>query len=332
MEVNHFCSAFLTKLDGKMPDEYIKTVKEQLDIFVCDYEIQKRETALAVMDEYPQAYVAFFVTKKIEGLSEKTLYKYRLTVGNFFKTVRKRVEDITTNDLRLYFYNYQKEHGVSNATLNNMRLDFSSFFGWCLNEQYITKNPCRAIAPIKHENKPVDTLTDIELEHMRDKCRDLREKAIVDVLYATGCRVSELIGLKKSDLDLYMSRKTELFGKGSKHRTSYVNARSIVSLENYYASRTDDSEYVIVSLRRPYHPLTRNTIEKIIKRLGIEAHVNKGATPHKLRRTMATDAISRGVPVTHVQCLLGHKSVETTMYYVKNNMEDVKTSHNKFIV
>ena len=328
---NHFCSLFVTRLDGKIPDEDLRIVKEELDIFSNDYDIRKKETALAVVDEMPQAYITYMVTKKIEGLSDDTLKQYKLTIEKMLTGIGKRVEDITANDLRLYLYNYKATRNVSNRTLDNMRLHLSSFFTWCLNEQYITKNPCRQITRIKFEKKVRETLTDTELEHMRDCCRNLREKAMIDVLYATGCRVSELIRLKKSDIDMYASRETELFGKGAKHRISYVNAKSIVSLENYYASRNDNSEYVFVSCRKPHRPLTKTTIEKTIKRIARDAHIMKRVTPHTMRRTMATDAISRGVPVTHVQCMLGHESVETTMIYVKNNMEDVKTSHIKHI-
>jgi len=329
MQENEFVNGFVARI-GDMSEEELARIKEELSIFVSGWDVKKRSTELAIYEESPVAYKAYLVTKKIEGRSPKTLDLYKLVLEDMLRTIRKDLAAITTNDLRFYLYSLKDQRKISDRTLDHRRLIISGFFTWCYDEKYIPSNPAVSLSPIKYEIKPRKPLSDIQMERLRDACKTAREKAILEVLYATGCRCSELVGLKRDDVDL-KTREVKLYGKGRKHRKSYINARAEIALKNYFAERDDFQEWLFVSERKPHRQMTNSGIEKIIHILGDRADI-KDAYPHRIRHTFATDALNRGMPVTDLQVLLGHENIDTTTIYAKASQLNISTNHQKYVV
>lgn len=296
-----FVNGFMTKLYGEIPEEYLETVRNKLALYVNDFDIGQRETAVVKYTGYlPDFYKTYIVSRKIEGLSKKTLELYNLYLDDFFFTVNKKAEDITANDIRVYLYNVQESRGLSNRTLDSRRTAIHAFFEWAANEGYIGKNPCRVIKNIKYERIEKQPLTDMELERIRQVCETVREKAIVEFLYSTGARITEACTVKISDIDFHKGEVVVL-GKGNKHRTTYLNARSKLLLKQYIASRNDETEYLFVSERKPHGALKKEAIERIIKLIGERAELDRPLTPHLFRHTLATLMLQRGTPITEVQ-------------------------------
>lgn len=208
---------------------------------------------------------------------------------------------------------------------------FHTFLDWCRQEGYIPSNPCDRIRPIKYETKPRTPLTDLELEIVRDACKNYRERALVELLYSTGCRVSELAILKKSDID-FSTKEVQLFGKGSKHRISYINARTEIALKKYWLTRKDMDDSVICTVRQPYHGIKKPQIEQIIRQIGERANLGRNLYPHLIRHTTATSALERGMDVTELQKMLGHEKLDTTMIYAKVSQESLRYSHHRYVV
>lgn len=267
------------------------------------------------------------------GLSDGTLNNYKLILELFFNQVMKPPELIEPNDIRMFLFIYQQDHGVSFRTLDKYREYIARFFAWANNEEYIQNNPAKHIPAIKHEVKPRMALSQIELEYIRNSCETLRETAIIEILYSTGCRVSELVALQKTDVNWH-EKTVHLYGKGRKHRTSFINAKAEVALLKYLDSRNDSSNYLFVSERRPYKNLTKEDIEKIVREIGNRAFckTNKNITPHILRHTTATTALQNGMPIADISQLLGHENIDTTMIYAKSSLENVQAGHKKYIV
>ena len=325
-----FVSSFLMRLDGKIADDALPVIQRELTILCGDYDITKRETGLVPYNGLPEAYKAYMVSRKIEGRSDGTLKLYRLRLEDMLNTVQKPIDSITTNDLRIYLYSLQNRRKMSDRTLDGVRLILNAFFGWCAQEGYCQRNVCAAIKAIKYESKQRNPLTDIQLETLRNSCQTLRESAIVEVMYSTGCRVSEMVGLKISDVD-FATREVKLFGKGKKHRISYLNAKADVALREYLASRDDDNDALFVSIRQPHGKLSRGEFEKIMRRIGNRAKIDK-VFPHRMRHTFATNALSHGMRVTDLQKLLGHSKIDTTMIYAEVSQEEVSQAHKRFVV
>ena len=318
---------------SSMNQSDLKNMLVILDKLSVKYDFSRKETSIAVyMQELPESAKAYLVCKKLAGLSDHTLKNYKITLGVFFRTVQKMPEKITTNDIRLFLYVHQEQKKVSMKTLDKYRECISCYFAWCYNEGYIQSNPAKSLVPIKYEHKPREALTQVELEQLRAACDDLREHAIIEVLYSTGCRVSELTALKQSDID-WSEKSVHLFGKGKKHRTSFLNAKAEVALKAYLASRSDDCEYLIVTNRKPYRRISNAGIQKIVRKLSSRASFSSGksVTPHILRHTTATTALHRGMPITDISKLLGHENISTTMIYAKTSIADVKMGHSKYI-
>lgn len=329
---SNFANEFITRLDGKISEEEMQLILQELQMFSNDYDIQKKETSVVPYEEQlPDCYRVYMVAKKIEGLSKGTLQTYKLYLEHFLLNVCKPIEEITANDIRVYLYSYQQTRKVSNRTMDGRRLVLNTFFDWCFQEGYIPQNPCRQIHPIKYETKLVEPLTGVELELVRDACRTQREKALVEMFYSTGCRVSEMARLQKTDVD-FRKGEVHLFGKGSKHRISYINAKAEVALKKYLLQRTDDNPSLFVSARKPYKPLAKEGIEAIIKKIGERSEIGRRVYPHLIRHTTATDALERGMNVAEVQKILGHEKLDTTMIYAKVCQENVKFDHKRFIV
>ena len=329
-----FKHQFIMLLSDGFSAEEIGTIAMHLDMAAHDYDIKKKETSVVVYNsELPKLVKTYLVCKKLEGLSDQTLYNYGHYLQIFFLELQKAPEQVTANDIRVFLYQYQEKKKVSNRTLDKYREYISHFYQWVCDEEYLDKNPARTIKPIKYEVKPRQALSQIELEYIRRACVTLKEKAIIEVLYSTGCRVSELARLKKSDMD-WNEKSVHLFGKGNKHRTSFLNAKAEVAIKDYLATRTDENDSLFVSDRKPYNPIKKDALEKIVRNISRRAagNVDKRVTPHVLRHTTATTAIRNGMPVEDISKLLGHSKIDTTMIYAKTSLANVQAGHKKYIV
>lgn len=275
-------------------------------------------------------YVGLFITsKRIEGCSEKTLAYYETTIRKMHGCIGKRACNITTEDLRGYLSYYQTDRNASKVTIDNIRRILSSYYSWLEDEDYVLKSPVRRIHKIKTTKVVKDTYTDEELELMRDNCSSKRDLAIIDMLASTGMRVGELVTLDKDDIN-FNERECVVLGKGDKERIVYFDARTKIHLSEYIESRSDDCPALFVSLNNPSSRITINAVEVRLRELGRELGLSK-VHPHKFRRTLATTAIDKGMPIEQVQTLLGHQKIDTTMQYAMVKQQNVKTSHRKYI-
>lgn len=272
---------------------------------------------------------SFISAKRVEGCSEKSLDYYLSTITKMLVTVDKPVKHIQTDDLRVYLTDYQSAKSSSKATMDNIRRILSSFFTWLEDEDYIVKSPVRRIHKVKTETKIKETYSDEALELMRDNCKNLRDLAIIDLLSSTGMRVGEMVLLNKEDID-FAERECVVFGKGKKERIVYFDARTKIHLKNYIDSRKDDNPALFVTLNKPNTRLTICGVEIRLRELGRRLNIEK-VHPHKFRRTLATMAIDKGMPVEQLQCLLGHKRVDTTLQYAMVKQSNVKIAHRKYI-
>ena len=272
---------------------------------------------------------AFIAAKRVEGCSEKSLRYYESTIRNMLDTISKPEKQITTEDLRSYLDTYQRRGTVSKVTLDNVRRILSSFFSWLEDEDYIVKSPVRRIHKVKTGKTVKETYTDESLELMRDYCDNPRDLALIDLLASTGIRVGELVKLNRGDVD-FENRECIVFGKGNKERKVYFDARTKIHLQKYLANRTDDNEALFVSLIKPFERLQISGVEIRLRKIGRELGIHK-THPHKFRRTLATMAIDKGMPIEQVQQLLGHQSIDTTLQYAMVNQANVMNSCKKFI-
>mgnify|MGYP000218770717 CR=1 FL=1 len=279
--------------------------------------------------EETDAVEAFITAKRIEGCSEKTLSYYRKTIEALISRVGKAVQQITTDDLRRYLTNYQVQRRSSKVTIDNIRRILSSFFSWLEDEDFIVKSPVRRIHKVKTAKVVKDTLTDENIEVLRDTCSNLRDLAIIEMLTSTGVRIGELVKLDKADVD-FAERSCIVLGKGNKEREVYFDARTKLHLQEYLEQRTDNDPALFVSKNAPHTRLTIGAIQRIVRTLGKQAEIVK-VHPHKFRRTLATRAIDKGMPIEQVQRLLGHQKIETTMHYAMVNQSNVKIAHRKYI-
>ncbi len=276
------------------------------------------------------SYLSMFLNaKKVEGCSERTLSYYKTTVEKLLGDVSDSVRRVTTDDIREYLSNYQSINDCSKTTIDNIRRNISSFFTWLEEEDYIIKSPMRRIHKIKTIKTVKEVISDEEIEKMRDNCQTLRDLAIIDLLYSTGIRIGELVRLNIDDID-FEERECIVFGKGDKERRVYFDAKTKIHLMGYINSRSDTNPALFVTLDEPYDRLRISGVEIRLRRLGRELGINK-VHPHKFRRTMATRAIDKGMPIEQVQRLLGHSQIDTTMHYAIVNQTNVKVSHRKFI-
>lgn len=271
----------------------------------------------------------FIAAKRIEGCSERTLNYYETTIKTMVDKLSKKVNSIETEDLRNYLSEYQAKNNCSKVTIDNVRRILSSFFAWLEDEDYIMKSPVRRIHKVKATQTVKETYTDEELEEMRDACIEIRDLAMVDFLASTGVRVGELVNLDRVDIDM-QERSCVVLGKGGKEREVYFDARTKIHLQNYLNSRIDNNPALFVSLLRPYDRLKISGVEIRLRELGKRINIKK-IHPHKFRRTMATKAIDKGMPIEQVQVLLGHRKTDTTLQYAMVNQNNVRNSHKRFI-
>ena len=284
--------------------------------------LQEKESNMELLE-------MFISAKRVEGCSEKTLKYYNTTILRMFTAVKLHVTHMRTDDLRGYLSDYQQTSQCSKGNIDNIRRILSSFFAWLEGENYIIKSPVRRIHKIKSSKTVKETYSDESLEIMRDQCGCLRDLALIDLLASTGMRVGELVQLNRADID-FENRECVVFGKGSKERPVYFDARTKIHLKNYLDSRTDENPALFVSLMRPFNRLEISGVEIRLRELGRRLGISK-VHPHKFRRTLATRAIDKGMPIEQVQRLLGHSKIDTTMQYAMVNQNNVKISHRKYI-
>lgn len=271
----------------------------------------------------------FIAAKRIEGCSERTIEYYRNTILNMFQTINSPLRKITTEDLRKYLTNYQNRNGCGKVTIDNIRRNLSSFFSWLEDEDHILKSPIRRIHKVRTGTRVKETLSDEHIEMLRDNCNEIRDLAIIDLLYSTGIRVGELVNLNLEDIN-FQERECIVYGKGNKERRVYFDAKAKLHLQEYIKNRTDNNPALFVTLDKPHLRLQISGVEIRLRNLGRKLNIEK-VHPHKFRRSMATKAIDKGMPIEQVQRLLGHQQIDTTMHYAMVNQNNVKNSHRKFI-
>ena len=271
----------------------------------------------------------FLAAKTIEGCSKRTIQYYRVTIEKMITVMNQPIRKISTDDMRSYLSQYQEWNGCSKVTVDNVRRNISSFFSWLEEENYILKSPMRRIHKIKTNQQVKEIITDEDIERLRDSCSCKRDLAMIDLLYSTGIRVGELVNLNISDVD-FEARECVVFGKGGKERKVYFDAKSKLHLQAYLSSRVDDNEALFVTLGAPHDRLKISGVEIRMRSLGRSNNLPR-IHPHKFRRTMATRAIDKGMPIEQVQKILGHSQIDTTMQYAMVNQSNVKISHRKYI-
>lgn len=321
--INEIMQGMLKHLDNSQ----IKMLYKVLEKSFEGIEISKTEFPT---DEQNINYIDLFVSaKRVEGCSEKTLHYYSQTIKSVIDYIGKEIPHITTEDLRHYITNYQEDRKSSKVTIDNIRRILSSFFAWLEDEDYIVKSPVRRIHKVKSAITIKETYTDENLEQMRDNCDELRDLALIDILASTGMRIGELVLLNREDIN-FEERECIVFGKGSKERLVYFDARTKIHLQNYLNSRNDTNKALFVSLKAPFNRMTIGGIEVRLREMGRKLGINK-VHPHKFRRTLATMAIDKGMPVEQLQKLLGHQRIDTTLQYAMVKQSNVKIAHRRYI-
>ena len=307
--------------------QYMKLTNSLLDS-LKDIDIIDKGNDLSDFDNFKLLNL-FLSAKQVEGCSNKTIQYYESTIEKMLIKIKKHVYNINTDDLRSYLFNHKNEKHSSKTTIDNIRRIFSSFFSWLEDEDYIIKNPVRRIHRVKTGRVVKEVLTDENLEVLRDNCKEIRDLAMVELLISTGIRVGELVRLNIEDIDFY-ERECVVFGKGESERVVYFDARTKIHLMEYLHSRVDENPALFVSLNNPHTRLGISGVETRLRELGNKCKINN-VHPHKFRRTMATNAIDKGMPIEQVQKLLGHIKIETTMHYTVVKQSNVKFSHRKYL-
>ena len=298
---------------------------EDIEFIIKTDEIRHQED----LDENRRIINNFISSKEVEGCSERTIKYYKEIIDKFIDDFDKSIKNINTEDIRKYLSRYKEINNCGSTTIDNIRRVLSSFFSWLEDEDYIIKSPVRRIHKIKTPSMVKETLTDENLERLRDECNNVRDLSLIELLISTGMRVGEIVNLNINDLNLE-DRSCVVLGKGNKQREVYFDAKTKLHLKQYLYKRHDDNDALFVSSRKPYQRLSISGIELIIRKLGNESNINN-VHPHKFRRTLATMAIDKGMPIEQVQKLLGHVKIETTMHYAMVNQSNVKISHRKYI-
>lgn len=317
----------LLELTKEFTEDEIRKILAAFDRAASKFNITSKSLDLITTEGFPVEVKWFIAAKTVANYSMGTINQYRYKLINFFAVVQKTIPQITSNDIRLYLYWYKTNHGVGNHTLNQTRLVLSAFFGWCVKEDIIVKNPVSKLEKIKYQEPQRQPLTPYELEELRWNCTTVREKALIDFLFSTGCRVSECAAVKLSDIDWEARSVIIRHGKGDKCRTVYFNAESELTLRKYLETRDDDCEGLFVSLRQPIHSISSRALENIVNAIGERAGIH--AFPHKLRHTFATIGLNSGMSLDKLQKLLGHVKPETTMIYAKLGQDELQQEHKR---
>ena len=304
----------------------ISQMKKLQEVLLKNMKEQEDSISEATNYDYLEMFIA---AKKIEGCSDRTVSYYKVTVEHLLKCIDTPIRKITTDEIRSYLAKYQEKSGCSKTTVDNIRRNISSFFSWLEEEDYILKSPMKRIHKIKTVQPVKETISDELIERLRDACLCKRDLAMVDLLYSTGIRVGELVRLNVDDIS-FEERECVVFGKGDKERKVYFDAKAKLHLQDYLKERNDDNPALFVTLDAPHQRLKISGVEIRIRRLGRSINAEK-IHPHKFRRTMATRAIDKGMPIEQVQKILGHSQIDTTMQYAMVNQSNVKNAHRKYI-
>ena len=331
-----------------MKTDVISNITKDMEDSLTDYQLNKLKESLIInfegvefiaktdelkhqeeLDENKNMIDSFISSKQVEGCSERTIKYYKEIIEKFVNSFDKSIKQISTNDIRNYLSNYKDNSSCGSTTIDTIRRVLSSFFSWLEEEDYIIKSPVRRIHKIKTAVVVKEVLTDENLEKLRDECENIRDLSLIELLISTGMRVGELVNLNISNLN-FEDRSCIVLGKGNKEREVYFDAKTKLHLKEYISKRNDSNEALFVSMKEPHQRLSISGIELIIRTLGINSNINK-VHPHKFRRTLATMAIDKGMPVEQVQKLLGHVKIETTMHYALVNQSNVKISHRRYI-
>lgn len=331
-----------------MKTEVISNITKDMEESLTDYQLNKLKESLIInfegvefiiktdefkhqeeLDENKKMIDSFISSKQVEGCSKRTIKYYKEIIEKFVNNFDKSIKQISTNEIRNYLSNYKDNSSCGSTTIDNIRRVLSSFFSWLEDEDYIIKSPVRRIHKIKTAVVVKEVLTDENLENLRDGCENIRDLSLIELLISTGMRVGELVNLNISNLN-FEDRSCIVLGKGNKEREVYFDAKTKLHLKEYISKRNDSNDALFVSMREPHQRLSISGIELIIRTLGVNTNINK-VHPHKFRRTLATMAIDKGMPVEQVQKLLGHVKIETTMHYALVNQSNVKISHRRFI-
>lgn len=316
----------MNKMSTNLTSTQLKELKKALSDSLSNVQISIEEETT---DEQDKIIESFISAKRVEGLSNNTLIYYQNTIIRMLDSIRRPIKLIDTDSLRSYLSDYQNNNNSSHVTIDNIRRILSTFFTWLEDEDYIIKSPIRRIHKIKTLTLVKETYSDESLEKMRDRCTNLRDLALIDILASTGMRVGELVKLNIKDID-FNERECKVLGKGNKERIVYFDARTKVHLQEYLNFRKDTNEALFVSLNSPYNRLKIGGIEARIKHLGDKLQVGR-SHPHKFRRTLATKAIDKGMPIEQLQVLLGHRRIDTTLQYAMVNQTNVKNSYRKVV-
>ena len=323
----HFRTVLIMNLASAVSADQLPAVLEAIDVTMNDFEISSKPMSLITTEGTPDVVKYYIGSKAVANKSIKTLAQYRYKLINFFNTVRKSFADVTANDIRMYLYQYKVEHNASDRYLDNIRTTLNGFFSWLVNNDYLAKNPCAKVDPIKFQVKKREPLSSYDLEVYRWNTENVREKALVDFFYSTGCRASECADVRLSDIDWDNRAVHILHGKGDKERTVYFNAEAEVSLKEYLKTRDDQTDALFVSVRKPHHPIKSHALENILDKVSKRSGMH--VFPHRLRHTFATDGLQSGMSLEHLQRLMGHKSPKTTLIYAELNQSDIKRDHQR---
>ena len=326
---NQFANDIIQRMLPCIDNAQADALRRVLFAVMESYEITESLAGSLCEPTNPKLVDGFLSSKRIEGCSEKSLVYYRKTINAMLAAIGKGVSHITTDDLRSYLTSYQAMKNSSKVTIDNIRRILSSFFSWLEDEDYILKSPVRRIHKVKSASTIKETYSDEALETMRDNCENLRDLALIDMLASTGMRVGELVLLNREDIN-FEERECVVFGKGSKERIVYFDARAKIHLQNYLKSRKDNNPALFVSLRSPYNRLKAGGVEVRLREFGRKLHLPR-VHPHKFRRTLATMAIDKGMPIEQLQQLLGHRRIDTTLQYAMVKQSNVKIAHRKYI-
>ena len=314
-----------------LDNSQLEQLRQSLEMELLNYEIVESAKCelLNIENDNSMLISSFIAAKRIEGCSKKSLVYYENTIQCMINSIRKNIKHLTTDDLRKYLTSYQQEHNSSRITIDNIRRILSSFFSWLEDEGYIFKSPIRRIHKVKTDKIIKETYSDEELETLRDNTTTLRDLAIIDMLASTGMRIGEMVLLNKTNIN-FSERECKVLGKGNKERIVYFDARTKLHLKQYLDFRQDENEALFVSLRKPNNRITIGGIESRLRKMGRDLKISK-VHPHKFRRTLATMAIDKGMPIEQLQRLLGHQRIDTTLQYAMVKQSNVKIAHRKYI-
>lgn len=327
---NELINSILDAMCPCLNSDQMHQLKTVLHMAMYDYSVSKKETEIIVRQPDGYAYLdKFLLSKSSAGLSSRTLDNYRLTITMFLDAVRKPLAELTDDDFIYYLERYRQIRQVSFSRVKNMQSALSSFFSWLHKKRYIPSNPVAQLDSIKLPKTIKKPFSDEDRELLKIQCNQLRDLALMEFLYSTGVRVSELTSLNRSDIN-FNSNDVTVFGKGSKERETYITPSAGIYLKMYLDSRTDDNPALFVSLHRPYRRLSKNGVERMLRELGRRTGI-KNVHPHRFRRTMATNALNRGMPIEQVSRLLGHAKLDTTQIYCSVSQENVRMSHKKYL-